>query len=82
LGYSLIYSYSTNASYGLAVRECWDEDAGTDLSPNTVSKYFSRCRDAVIHDFCHGIGQRGKIGGRGKIVEIDESKVVIGGENT
>jgi hypothetical protein len=73
--FRLIYSYATDASYELAARESWDEEAGTDLSSRTIAKYFSWCRDAVIHDFCHGIGQRGRIGGPGKIVEIDESKV-------
>jgi len=73
----LIYSYAYDDSYESAMHETWNEVDGTDVSTATIADYYNYCREAIIYDFVHGIGQRGKIGGPGKIVEIDESKVGV-----
>jgi hypothetical protein len=69
-----MYSYAYDDSYEAAIHEA-DEDDGTVLSTATVADWFSHCRDVILHDFDEGKSQRGKIGGPGKIVQIDESKV-------
>jgi transposase-like protein len=70
---SLMYSYAYDDAYEVAIHEA-DEDDGTMLSTATVADWYSLCRDVILHDFDEGKSQRGKIGGPGKIVQIDESK--------
>lgn len=74
--FSLMYSYAYDDSYEVAIHEA-DEGDGTTLSTATVADWFNLCRDVILHDFNEGNKQRGKIGGPGKIVQIDESKVKL-----
>lgn len=69
-----MYSYAYDDSYTTAIHEA-SEDDGTELSTATVADWYNLCRDVILHDFDEGKSQRGKIGGPGKIVQIDESKV-------
>ena len=69
--------YNIYDSYERAIREAWDDETGTDRSTATITDYYGDCKAAVCHAFYNGAMQRGKIGGPGKIVQVDEAKVLI-----
>jgi hypothetical protein len=71
-----MYSYAYDDSYEAAIREA-DEDDGTQISTATVADWYNLCRDVILHDFDAAMKQRGKIGGPGKIIQIDESKARV-----
>jgi hypothetical protein len=75
--YSLAYSYSKDESYADTKREAMTDD-GTILSSNTVSEYFKVFRDAIFYDYVNRANENPKLGGPGKIVQIDEAKVSSG----
>jgi len=47
----------------------------TSISNNTVANWFSYCREVCMEALDREYEEQGRIGGIGKIVEIDESKV-------
>jgi transposase-like protein len=81
---SLIFSYSRNESYENAMtdaarpREMADQPkdmvAESILGSKTVAERFKDLRRLIMEDFLERQEYRGKIGGPGKIVQIDESK--------
>lgn len=71
--YSLMYSFTSGDSYEAAVRELVDEDPVL-TSSETIADWYSYCREVVIESFTSEQQLRGKIGGPGQIVQIDEAK--------
>ncbi|XP_039960908.1 uncharacterized protein LOC126760723 [Bactrocera neohumeralis] len=71
--YFLMYCFACRMSREEILREDYTNDGKT-LSSATITDWYSYCREAVvIYQLDHQYEQ-GKIGGPGKIVQIDESK--------
>lgn len=68
-------AYARNFSYEDA--EWLAYRGGTKVSKATIAQYYYTCKLATVYAFYNLMKQRGKIGGPGKEVQIDESKVVF-----
>jgi hypothetical protein len=66
-------AYSQKFSYAQA--EWLAYRGGTKVSEATIRQYYRTCELAIVYAFFNLMKQRGKIGGPGKFVQIDESKV-------
>lgn len=71
--YYLMYCFAENFNREMVLRQDYLKEPTT-LSSATITDWYSYCREAVViyqldHQEAHG-----KIGGPGKIVQIDESK--------
>ncbi|KAL4703634.1 hypothetical protein ACJJTC_007661 [Scirpophaga incertulas] len=71
--FQIMYMYSADYTYEAVRRETshWREST---LSPVTISDWFNYCRESVIVYQLEHKDEQEKIGGPGKIVQIDESK--------
>ncbi|XP_046971060.1 uncharacterized protein LOC124538102 [Vanessa cardui] len=69
----LMYAYSNKWSYAMAIKEDFNDDDHC-LSKATICDWYNYCREAVIIYQLEKQTFKGKIGGPGKIVQIDESK--------
>ena len=65
--YNLMYSFANQESYEVAMRE-------SECASETVSDWFSYCRELIVWQHMRREQDRGKIGGPGVVVRIDESK--------
>ncbi|CAK1597792.1 unnamed protein product [Parnassius mnemosyne] len=74
--YYLIYAYSQGWSYNQTIHEDpYKRQRQQCLSPNTICDWYNYCREVVVIYYLEKQNQfTGKIGGPGKIVQIDESK--------
>ncbi len=69
----LTYAFSTEMSYKMAIRESSMEDQST--SDATIASRYSLCREICIIALERRNESEGKIGGEGRVVEIDECKI-------
>jgi hypothetical protein len=70
-----MYSFAHDEPYDKAILEAMLEDDSTTRSRETVAQRYRLFREIVEYDFLTRMVDRGKIGGPGKIVQIDEAKV-------
>lgn len=70
----MTYSFSINLTFNQTVRERSIVE-GQQLSTETVSDRFSFCREVCMAALDQEFEAEGRIGGVGKIVEIDECKI-------
>ncbi|XP_047521980.1 uncharacterized protein LOC125060908 [Pieris napi] len=71
----LLYAYSQNWSYYTTINEDpYKEDRQQCLSRGTINDWFNYCRETIVIYQMDKNQFKGKIGGPGKIVQIDESK--------
>lgn len=69
----LMYAYANKFSYDRTKKEDFTEGEHC-LSSATINDWINYCREAVVTYQKHKEALAGKIGGPGKIVQIDESK--------
>lgn len=69
-----MYCFTSDFTYKQTVRECATAARDCVVSQTTVSDWFSYCRETVVVYALENQEQKEKIGGVGKIVQIDESK--------
>jgi transposase-like protein len=69
----LTYAFPTQMSYKMAIRESSIEDQST--SDATIASRYSLCREICMIALEHRNESEGKIGGEGRVVEIDECKI-------
>lgn len=70
-----MYSFTNGDSYEQARREANPLEEDIEMSKETIADYYNYCREVIVADFMIREQERGKIGGPGKIVQIDESKI-------
>jgi transposase-like protein len=75
----VLYSYSVNDTYDSCRREAIVVDADGPLKDErlgqkTIAEWYCHCREAIIELYVEEEEARGKIGGFGVVVQIDESK--------
>jgi hypothetical protein len=71
----LMHCFASNNSYKQTVIETSVED--TRLSKVTIDDWFSYCREVCTVSMNEKYRKRGKIGGPGHIIEVDECKISI-----
>ncbi|XP_045498272.1 uncharacterized protein LOC123696244 [Colias croceus] len=72
--FQIMYLFSVGADYNAVQRETARRERDTVLSTKTIADWFSYCRETiVVYELEHQESGR-KIGGPGKIVQVDESK--------
>nr|XP_049701791.1 uncharacterized protein LOC126055654 [Helicoverpa armigera] len=69
----LMYAYANKFSYDRTKKEDYTEGEHC-LSSATINDWFNHCREAVVSYQKNKKALAGKIGGLGKIVQIDENK--------
>lgn len=71
----LIYAFAHKWSYNMTINEDpYKSENKQCLSRTTISDWFNYCREAVVIFKLENNENKGKIGGPGRIVQIDESK--------
>ena len=74
-----MYCFANNYSHTTAIAESSVENNANGViqvtSSETVSDYYSYCREVCLDSLNRHINVIGKIGGPGEIVEIDETKI-------
>ena len=71
----LTYTFAHKFSYEQAINECNISDSDTTISRETVSNWYSYCREICVIALDREYANQGKIGGDGHLVEIDEMKL-------
>ncbi|CAH2088510.1 unnamed protein product [Euphydryas editha] len=69
----IMYAYASKWTYDMTIKEDFSERENC-LSRGTINDWFNYCREAVVIYQIDKQTFEGKIGGPGKIVQIDESK--------
>jgi len=69
-----MYSFCVEDSYEQTRKEAQPLDSDIVISQETVADWFQYCREVIVSDFITREHQRERIGGVGRVVQIDESK--------
>ncbi|CAK1590987.1 unnamed protein product [Parnassius mnemosyne] len=72
--YFLMYAFAHRWSYDNVIFEDPERDTEGCLSMATIADWYSYCRETVVIYQINVQKNMGKIGGPGKVVQIDESK--------
>ncbi|XP_076649422.1 uncharacterized protein LOC143357070 [Halictus rubicundus] len=74
--YSIMYSFCHTEDYEKCRHEAWEHDVDGEisLSDRTICDYYNLCRNMIVDDYFCREELRGRIGGPGKIVQIDRSE--------
>lgn len=72
----LTYTFAHKFSYEQAINECNISDSDTTISRETVSNWYSYCREICVIALDREYANQGKIGGDGHLVEIDEMNAI------
>jgi hypothetical protein len=71
---SVIYLFTIRSSYESVRRETFDWVNNVEISDNTIADWYSNCREICLCALDDAFEARGKLGGPGFFVEIDEMK--------
>ncbi|CAG4920008.1 unnamed protein product [Colias eurytheme] len=72
--FKLMYCYARDYDYYQARIECSSRSRGIAVSEATICDWYSYCRETVVVHQLENQQERPKIGGPGKVVQLDESK--------
>lgn len=72
--FMLMYCFTSGFSYEQAYRECCDEVGDKIVTYKTIMNWYSHCRETILQYMAKEVLE--KIGGPGRIVQIDESKFI------